>query len=311
MSVLRLTGLLVVPALLLPGLACDSFKPVELNTGGSDTAPGNDDPEDSASEPGGSDTPIVDPNTGNTTPHANAGLDQSDVIVGDLVFLDGTGSTDADGDSLTYKWDVSYRPSGSAASVSNATFPTAQIYVDKPGSYEIRLTVSDGAASDDDVMRVDVEKPNEPPVADAGIDQRVTVGQLVQLSGARSADPDGDSLEYRWTIVSKPPTSVAQLVGATVQPATSPRFTADVAGVFTVELIVWDGEAASPPDLVQVTVDAPDSGGGSNSGSDCLSCSAGVEVAQRRMSTGDAAQGLAMSLLPVAVLFWQRRRYRS
>lgn len=310
MSNVRLLSLLAVPALLLPGLACDSVKPVELEQFGSDTAPGNDDPEETDAE-GSDDEPAVDPNTGNTAPRANAGSDQSALVVGDLVFLDGTGSTDADGDTLTYLWEVSYRPGGSTASISNATFPTAQLYVDKPGSYEIKLIVNDGAMTDDDVMRIDVEKPNDAPVADAGVDQRVTVGALVQLSGARSGDLDGDELEYRWTIVSKPPNSVAQLVGSTVQPATSPRFTADVPGVFTVELVVFDGEAQSPPDLVTITSEDPQSSGGSSGGDDCLSCSAGVQVAQRRLAMGDAAQGLAMSLLPLAVLFWQRRQRAS
>src|SRR5262249_37784846 len=41
--------------------------------------------------------------------------------VGDTVALDGTGSSDADGDALTYRWSLLAAPTGSAATLNNPT----------------------------------------------------------------------------------------------------------------------------------------------------------------------------------------------
>jgi len=42
------------------------------------------------------------------------------------------------------------------------------------------------------------EPENQPPVADAGPDQTVQVGELVQFSAEGSNDPDGSIVEYAW-----------------------------------------------------------------------------------------------------------------
>jgi parallel beta-helix repeat protein len=46
---------------------------------------------------------------------------------------------------------------------------------------------------------VDIIKINEPPVANAGVDQNIKVNQTVNLDGSKSYDPDGDSLTYKWS----------------------------------------------------------------------------------------------------------------
>jgi hypothetical protein len=55
-------------------------------------------------------------------------------------------------------------------------------------------------ASLDVVVNVN-DEPNEPPVADAGMDQTVKAGTKVKLSGLKSRDAEGEALYYSWSQV--------------------------------------------------------------------------------------------------------------
>ena len=57
----------------------------------------------------------------NTAPVANAGADQPDIAAGATVTLDGTSSTDADSDAITYLWTA---PSGITLSSTTSSQPT-------------------------------------------------------------------------------------------------------------------------------------------------------------------------------------------
>ena len=89
----------------------------------------------------------------NSPPVANAGNDQM-VNVGHTVQLNGGGSTDADGDSLTYAWSFSLRPAASTAVLSSPTQVDPTFVVDVPGTYVVQLIVNDGTvdSSADTVM---------------------------------------------------------------------------------------------------------------------------------------------------------------
>ena len=58
--------------------------------------------------------------------------------------LDGSGSTDADGDILTYSWSFTLKPTGSTAALSNETVVNPTFTVDRDGSYVLYLVVNDG-----------------------------------------------------------------------------------------------------------------------------------------------------------------------
>ena len=60
--------------------------------------------------------------TTNVAPTANPGSSQN-VVVGAVVSMDGSASKDSDGGSLTFKWTLIGKPNGSAASLTNATYP--------------------------------------------------------------------------------------------------------------------------------------------------------------------------------------------
>ena len=78
----------------------------------------------------------------NQAPVANAGPDQA-VEVGATVVLDGTGSTDADEDMLTYSWTLE-TPMGSSATLDDASSATPRFTADIAGTYAAILVVNDG-----------------------------------------------------------------------------------------------------------------------------------------------------------------------
>ena len=196
--------------------------------------------------------------TENRVPVADAGPDQA-VFVGDTVQLDGSGSFDPDGDPLTFEWAFTSLPPGSAAVLSdpNAEMPTfvADVPADAQNLYVVQLVVNDGLAdSDPDTVAITTE--NRVPVADAGPDQTVSVGDTVQLDGSGSSDPDGDPLTFEWVFTSLPPGSSAVLSDPTAE---MPTFVADVPAddqnPYVVQLVVNDGMADSAPDTVAITTE--------------------------------------------------------
>ncbi len=196
------------------------------------------------------DTVVVTTPPANTNPVANAGPDQN-AVTGQTVTLNGTGSTDIDGDVLTYAWIFTARPAGSAATLANPTSAMPTFVPDVPGTYTAQLTVDDGrGGSNSDSVNINTTQANRPPTANAGPDQAVIVSQQVLLDGAGSSDPDSNPLIYRWTLIARPAGSSATLTGATTQ---TPSFIADRAGDFIVQLIVNDGFVDSAPDTAVIT----------------------------------------------------------
>src|SRR5579864_3516590 len=84
--------------------------------------------------------------TVNSQPVANAGPNQS-IQSAQTVQLDGTGSTDVDGNPLTYAWTLLNEPSGSTAALSSTTYPQPTFVADKLGTYVVQLIVNDGAVN--------------------------------------------------------------------------------------------------------------------------------------------------------------------
>jgi LmbE family N-acetylglucosaminyl deacetylase len=187
----------------------------------------------------------------NRPPVANAGPNRI-VAGGSLVTLEGSG-TDPNGDPLNYSWA---QLSGTAVTLSSAavaqpTF-TAPAATPGPQLLRFRLTVSDGTlVSPADTVDITVPGTvNAPPVANAGADFAASGGSTVTLNGSGS-DAEGSPITYQWSQTAGTPVSLSNPTGAQptfVLPVTAPD------GVLTFQLVVHDGQTASAPDTVNVTV---------------------------------------------------------
>ncbi|ESP88670.1 PKD domain-containing protein [Candidatus Halobonum tyrrellensis] len=90
--------------------------------------------------------------------------------------------------------------------------------------------------------------PDDPPLADAGLDRSVDVGEPVLLDAGGSFDPDGEVTAYEWRVEAPDGDAVAP-----VDPtAETTRFTPAAAGRYTVTLAVTDDDGATRTDSLYV-----------------------------------------------------------
>jgi LmbE family N-acetylglucosaminyl deacetylase len=197
-------------------------------------------------------------NGSNQPPRAAAGFDAS-VSQGATVQLDGTSSVDPDGQALTYLWSQIAGPSVALNNPSLATPSfTAPTGLTQTTVVGFQLVVSDGTlASAPDLVHITVQGTaprDDPPTANAGPDQTVSQGVLVQLNGTGSFDPEGLSLTYQWTQTAGPAVVLSNAATAT------PSFTSPTGltqnTTLTFRLTVTDAGGASASDTVNVTVQA-------------------------------------------------------
>ena len=94
---------------------------------------------------------------------------------------------------------------------------------------------------------------NYTPVARAGDDQIVVEGDTVSVDGSQSHDPEGDPITFQWSIIQQPDGSMAQLTDAFAEQT---GFTADLPGVYYLQLVVHDGTIGSYIDMLTVTAKA-------------------------------------------------------
>ena len=93
----------------------------------------------------------------NQMPLADAGVDVGDLEVGVSVMLDGSSSSDPDGDDLTYSWRVISSPVDAEINIlTDATAEQPTLTLLEKGFYVIELTVNDGTLdSEPDTVMVE------------------------------------------------------------------------------------------------------------------------------------------------------------
>lgn len=186
---------------------------------------------------------------GNVAPVANAGPDQTITLPTNSVSLNGSASSDADGNITAYSWT---KVSGGTANFSSTNSASTTVSGLTQGSYVFALTVTDNAGATNTAnVKVTVNgagSSNKAPIANAGPDQTIT-GSSTNLNGASSSDPDGSIASYNWSKLSGP-TSYAISNSAIANPIVSNL----VAGTYQFLLIVNDNLGLTARDTVQITV---------------------------------------------------------
>jgi PKD repeat protein len=162
-------------------------------------------------------------------------------LVGQTLTFSGSGSSDPDGQIVTYAWDLGDGTTASAVEVSHS--------YNAAGAYQVTLTVTDnGGLSDSATQTVQVTEPvaKQPPMASIVGQMRGLVGQTLTFSGSGSTDPDGQVVSYAWDLGDGTTASGAEV---------SHSYSA--AGSYRVTLTVTDNDGLSSSASLLVQVNEP------------------------------------------------------
>jgi len=212
-----------------------------------------------------------------------AGADAS-AVLGNTITLSASGSTDADGDVLTYQWSVVSKPAASTLSLT-ATGTEQTVKPDVAGAYAFRVRVTDtkGAFTEKTANLTVIS--NEAPVTNVVVTasyaavpsrapiQTLSIGSSVVLDSSSSTDADGDPVVTTWELIAKPVSSTATLTGFGV----TRRFVPDLAGLYEVRargtdpggayserIYSFNAHNRAPQTVIVTNVTAPVRDGGSS-----------------------------------------------
>ncbi len=174
------------------------------------------------------------------------------------VTLNGSGSSDANGDLLRYTWTLTQRPAGSTASLSSATAVNPTFVADQPGTFQATLTASDAEFTSAPVQTArDGGVGHREPGAGGG-------GRGGQRHGGR---PGGNARRFRQFGRERGCDHLQLDADRAAQPAAAqrwwrrircgPTLVPDQAGLYVATLIVSDGRLSSAPSTLVVTVTSP------------------------------------------------------
>lgn len=186
----------------------------------------------------------------NRPPTANAGRDRGQRL-GEEVVLDGSLSSDPDGDELSFAWRMLSKPEASIAELEDADQMIARFIPDEEGNYEIELEVSDGEFTSTDTVTIrGIATVNLPPQITS-----VTLDGIRLLPGDAETRPFGDTavieievfddqgadVSVHWDLV-RPQGSEAELADLG---KFKKGLTADVDGTYQISITANDGELDS------------------------------------------------------------------
>ena len=200
---------------------------------------------------GGGDNSTTPKKAVNTSPVAIAGSDQF-VTGNSIVTLDGSSSSDIDGDSISYKWIQS---DGTTVSLSNneqqlVTFESPIVSEDVLLTFSLTVTDEHGSKSEDEIV-ITVEKYNSEPVAIAGQDIEVPETTVALLDATQSYDPEENDITFSWSQIEGP---TVEILGIDLANASFVAPVVDVDTTIKISLTVTDSVGSFSTDEIVILV---------------------------------------------------------
>jgi serine protease len=195
--------------------------------------------DDDAAIDTATETVSIDPDLDNEAPTARIEMEPGPELatLGSSITFDGSGSTDPDGEVVSYEWEFD--------DGVERTGPVVEREFSTPGTHRATLTVRD---DDDHASRVDgsdstsvefeVDATAVPTIETSR--DRAGVGQSVEFDGSASKDPDGEIDRYEWAFYPEgDSTGAVEKSGPTVTHAFGET------GTYTARLTVYSGGSST------------------------------------------------------------------
>ena len=122
-----------------------------------------------------------------------------------IVTLNGSGSSDPNGDALTYAWVPPQGITLSDTAAEATTFEAPQVFQNTSYAFVLTVRDVDGNDAEDTVTVLVRNSVNDPPNASASGPLIADEAVLVTLDGSGSSDPNDDALTYAWEYLTGTP----------------------------------------------------------------------------------------------------------
>jgi hypothetical protein len=181
----------------------------------------------------------------NAAPHAVASATPAAPSEGATVTLDGSASSDPNGDALSYSWLQIGGPAVTLAAPNQAITTFTAPNVTATTTLTFRLTVSDGALSNANTTFVSVVWTNDPPFAALSCPLEVNEGQELTLNGSASSDSDDGIASYQWEqLVGLPEVAGIESWNTATKTFHAPQLGFQQSGIVPFKLTVTDQSGA-------------------------------------------------------------------
>lgn len=164
--------------------------------------------------------------------------------IGNVNWFSAENSSAADGQLLTYHWEIIAKPTTSNSEIGDATKVNGYLIADVAGAYEILLTVTNSQdnLTATEVFTITAEELliNSAPVAVISTPlPSYAPEQIVRLNAVASYDSDGTDLTYQWKLEVPTTAQYVSLAGDTTEFV---EFYVDGIGEYYITLEVNDGK---------------------------------------------------------------------